>query len=600
MAQRPSSFQLRAVLAPVPLLSLLSALGCFAYCWFLWQDLNPYWFHPGWTSDDSLQQLFPFYKALDPDIFRGDLITKMMEQYLPPIHYWLGVLLTRATGSPIMAGHWLTLIQIVLTCLGVFGAVRYLAGTPAAFFAVTWFLHSRPLVQRISGGLPRGWGPVVLSSFLYFVIRGSHRAVLVTLFLGCLLHPPGTLIAAFGYGLYLVWKVFWASSRPQFRRPFIEYLVTGPLLVATVLAVVRMPDDIGTMATYDVAAGMPEFSYPHGRFPFVPHRSVQEELQVYGYQAFVSRLYNTDRCWKRNLPYVMLVLFFGLTLVGVKRKLVVIPSSLWFFLISTAVVYAASREFAFRLYVPNRHLQFPLALFTIIALTSATWRAFFHGALAGIPGGHAADTGRYNSNYKLRSVWLSVLGLAVLAGFIVAGGGNGLQGSGNYNYSLTKRGNVFVWMQEKTPRDALFAGEPTHIDGIQLLGQRKALATTETAHPFYDHYYAEIKRRLIITLKAHYARTLSELVSLLEPEGVDYFVFERRRFYPEMLKNSEYFEPLNALVKELTSRDPMDYAYRELPREDDPGDYPYIAFRDRASVVVDIHLLKEYLKTSVQ
>ena len=88
---------------------------------------------------------------------------------------------------------------------------------------------------------------------------------------------------------------------------------------------------------------------------------------------------------------------------------------------------------------------------------------------------------------------------------------------------------------------------------------------------------------------------MSEVVQLLEPEGIDYFVFRRKDFYPEELAEASFFKPLDQLVHELTRRHYTEYAYRALPREVDLERFPYMPFRDRLSVVVDIAKLKAHL-----
>jgi hypothetical protein len=102
-------------------LSLLVLLG---FTWLLWRNLSPYWFHPDWTTDDALQQVYPFHRVFRPELFSGDLITEVMEGYLAPLHYWISWGLTWLTGDPIMMSHWLTLIQIGLACLFLFLIVR--------------------------------------------------------------------------------------------------------------------------------------------------------------------------------------------------------------------------------------------------------------------------------------------------------------------------------------------------------------------------------------------------------------------------------------------------------------------------------------------
>ena len=64
------------------LASLLSKLNpfnlvCFGlmvwYAILFYNTIRPYWFHPSWTTDDALQQVYPFHEVLKPGLFQGDL-----------------------------------------------------------------------------------------------------------------------------------------------------------------------------------------------------------------------------------------------------------------------------------------------------------------------------------------------------------------------------------------------------------------------------------------------------------------------------------------------------------------------------------------------
>jgi hypothetical protein len=179
---------------------------------------------------------------------------------------------------------------------------------------------------------------------------------------------------------------------------------------------------------------------------------------------------------------------------------------------------------------------------------------------------------------------------------VFAGSGKGLNGTLNFNYPSDKKGRVFEWIRGNTPEDALIAGHPTHIDGVQLFGARKGYVTTETTHPFYTRYYAEMKRRNEVVLRAHYSASLEELLAVLEPEGIDYFVFRRGDFYPQVLPKLTFFPPFEGLMKELTSRPAEMYAYRQLPEQVDLQQYPFMPYKDRLSAVVDVEALKTYLQ----
>jgi hypothetical protein len=95
------------------------------YSYLFVQDVGSFWFNPEWTTDDALQQVYPFHKAIYPDLFKGDLITMVMEGYLAPLHYYLCFSLTYLIGDAIMMSHWVMLIQVLATLVFIFLAVKH-------------------------------------------------------------------------------------------------------------------------------------------------------------------------------------------------------------------------------------------------------------------------------------------------------------------------------------------------------------------------------------------------------------------------------------------------------------------------------------------
>ena len=550
------------------------------YAYAFWKSVSPYWFHPHWTTDDSLQQLFPFHEVINPGVFKGDIIYDLVLGYLAPVHYWLSYAVTYLTGDPMMMGHWVMLIQALIAVGFLFLAVRELAGTSAGFFAAAWLLHTRHIMQRLTSGLPRGWAASLFAVFFYFLFKRNHKAILITLYIGCLLHPPATLMCAAAYGIFLLWGAIDPRTRSEFIKPLKILLLLSPIYAATTLYVVHRPAHIGQMVTFEQASEMPEFQRPTGRFPFVPLREAGHEIRTFSYQAFIGRFYNPGRWWKRNMPTVAILSLIGIVLIGFIRKRKTVPPEIWSFLLAIITVYFASRLMAFKLYVPNRHLQFPMAFFFIAAFTVGAWRAF-----------HSGD----GKSSSIKSSWKSVLALIAVGGLVYAGSHVGLNGAANFNYSYNKKGHVFNWIRKNTDNSALIGGHPTFIDATQLFGQRRAYATTETAHPFYPEYYQEIKKRLEVLLRAHFAKDLKQLVEIVDPVGIDYFVFERKQFYPEALDEAKYFPGLNHVVDEVTAGPHDKYAYRQLPSEVDLEKAPFMPFKDGQSALVDIKVLKEYL-----
>lgn len=555
----------------------------FAYLYAFWTSL-PYWFNPEWTTDDALQQWFMFHDVLGPKIFEGDLITEVMKGYLAPLHYWLCYAMTWLIGDVIQASHAVMLLQVGLSALFVFLLVRRFAGTSAGLFAVMFLLHTRESIQRATGGVPRGWALVLLPALLYCAGSHSHRLALLVLLCGCLLHPPATIICALTYGLFLLCGFMRSSSRENFRKPLFWLVLLAPFYVLITFSVVRRPAHVGQMVTLQQAETMPQFSRPDGRFPFVPLSRIVDEIDMFAFQSIRSRFHKPIKVLRRHGEKIGVALLLLLLVVGWIRMKNPLPPVYLAYLLSIAVVYLASRELAFYLYVPDRHLQMPLAIFFVTLFPIVVWRSFHTGDPE-----RSAVTAPSNGSF---------IGLALLALFIYACSGWGLKGSANFNYFETKKGYSFRWIRKNTPTDALIAGHPKFIDGVMLFGKRRAFATNEVYHPFYRGYLETIEDRIETSFKAHYARDLRELASVLEGTDVDYFIFEKQRFYPEALEEEEFHPPIGELVEELTSRHYTEYAYKQLPREVNTEEVPYLVFRDAYSAVVDLRALREALAKS--
>jgi hypothetical protein len=446
----------------------------------------------------------------------------------------------------------------------------------------------------MSDGLVRGWSVPVFCSFFYFAAKANHVGMLFALLIGALVHPPATFIVGLAYGFFLLIECLTKLSKGM-DKPFKNILVAllaAPLVALTSYLVVSMPPEIGQMASYEEALTRPEFFNPGGRFPFVPLESVEKDFRVFGFQAFLSKWVKHGKFGEVPIEILIMasaVIFtVGVGLLSLRMKKTFIPKEAWIFLVALLITYQCSRMFAFKLYVPNRHLQIPMALFFIFGLSvgtsilgKAVWEKCF------------GQFGKRTTN------WGSLLAVFVLASFVYYGSGLGLYGTANYNWHTGSRGGVFKWVANNTPVNAVIAGHPTFLDPIQLFGKRIGYATTETAHPFYRGYYDIIASRLERSLRAHYAHNLSQLYDLTEPAGINYFIFDRKRFYPKELKTASYFKPFDGLVKELTSGNASMYAYRELPQEIDLKKAPYMVFRDAYSVVIDIAKLGQYLNWNI-
>jgi hypothetical protein len=550
------------------------------------------WFNPEWTTDDATQQTYPFYDAIYPGVFENDLITDVMRGCLPPVHYWVSYAVTTLTGDPIMTGHWVMLIQLSLAVVFSFLAVRALTSNVPAALAVLWLLHSRNTMQRMTGGLPRGWTPAIFAAFLYFATTKRHWAAMATILLGSMLNPPGALIVGVAYGFLLVWRYVSSSGEDLSvaRRNLLRSVAVSPLFVLVALLVVQRPAHVGQMVSFSEASAMPEFQRPLGRFPFLPLRPIVEEFQIFGYQAFIGRLYRPALFWRQNMLWFIPGALAVIAGIGMLRRRIALPAEVVLFGMASLTTYVLSRIFAFRLFVPDRHLQIPMVFFMVFAFVVGIWRAFHRTSIT------EQRKSRSVAPSALANSWPALLVSAALGVVVYQCSNSGLQGDANFNYPMFKRGHMYEWVRDNTAQDSLIACHPTHCDGMQLFAVRRAFVTTETSHPFYPRYNLEMRRRSEISLRAHYAQSLSELVSLLQPEGVTHFIFRRADFRPERLAKATYFPPLDKVVDELLAKPRENLAFHQLPKSMDPSKFPYVKFIDDVSIIIDIRALANHLQ----
>ena len=335
----------------------------------------------------------------------------------------------------------------------------------------------------------------------------------------------------------------------------------------------QRPPEIGSIATLETAQSNPAFSNQGGRFGFLPFAEPLDEIGRVGLQAFVNEWQDPGSFIKQTiLPFTALLYALPVFYQYRKQKILFRPELLIYGM-AIFVVYISARQFAFTLYVPDRHLQFPLNLLHIIALPPALWTLSSANGSRPVRGG------------------LMLLLFGVL---LFGSGGTGLRGAAGFNTRTDAQLGLYKFISSSTPQTSVVAGHPTRLDGVQLFGRRRGYITTETAHPFYDRYFSEVSRRLESVFKALYAKDSAEFISLIENERIDYFVFHSPDFTASGLQRVDYHLPFRDLVKTLARRClSSECLGRRLFSGEAGPERLSIVYADSRTIVVDISKLKK-------
>ncbi len=553
------------------LLTLTYGILIFKY------DQAPY-FNPNFAGHDARQQLFSLYDVTQPGIFEDDYISRSMSLYMGPLHKLLAKTIVKYTESPIMAGHWIMTVQFGLTVLFVFLAACSFSSIVAACASVIWLLNTPWLIRNTFGGLPRGWAGAILAAFLYFLSRKNHKAIIVLIFIGSMLHPHSTFLVCATYSFYLAFNFIIPAKRQEFKKYIVQFAMACPLIFAVNYYYIQRPDDIGTMVTLKEAENMPAFSKKGGRFPFVPLSSLSDDFYNSSLRIFLDYDGKDTIKIKNKIIYV-LILFYGLAvLLTIIRRKYLIPQEFLIFAFSILVAYYLARLFAFRLYVPVRYLAWPPALFFLISMPAIVWKMF-------------------ESKYERKTQYSSVFGITALLFFIYFFTGSNIAAKSNYKPGNDFDNPAYEWIRNNTSKESVFAGQPSSIDGMPLYGIRRAFVTTETAHPFYDKYAKEIERRIDISFRALYAKDKNNFLLAIGNEKIDYFVFSKKYFKlnkpgkKPTFRFANYSLPHREEVHSLGSRPAEDYFFSNL------SEYQSAIVYDSADVtILDIKSLKDDFK----
>ncbi len=498
-------------------------------------------------NDDARQLIYWLQQFRDAELFRGDLLTVYARHFSS-----LGfILFYRALApfiDPLLLSRLLPLLLFPLACGYLYRLVLLIGGRYAALLAALSCLASPILLARTVGGLPRAFAFPLLLAFLYYLLKRQYLTTAILLFAQALFYPI-IFFASAPVALVPIVRAWMkkGSLRPGRRELAIAAGIIISLSFLGHRYIYRYNPLIGKTVTRGEMAGQPEYTAA-GRFPILPVPPLYRgAANTFGAGTAIPHSLAkslSPLCGGRATGALAVIFSWGLLfflLYEILRKRISLPLELGALLLSALLMYKLADLFLFKLFLPMRHLEYPLPLLAMITLSLAA---------AGLPA--RARPGKARLLLQAALVALMLLGSTP----------RNLVGLGLMDMGYLKR---LCEHLKAYPKGTVIAAHPVLADGIPMFSGRTVFLKHELSNVWYDNYWRAIKRRTFDLFDAYFAEDLEEVYLFCRENKVDYLLIDGRHYKKSFVERGVfYFEPFNTYLRRLVATRKR-YALANIP-----------------------------------
>lgn len=486
--------------------------------------------------DDTRQHLYWMRQFHDKDLFKNDLLTECSKSYQP----WGIVFLYYALSfiaDPMVVSKFLPIILFAVSSLYVFKLTKYATTTYIGFLTALVFMATPFYLGKMTGGLSRGFGFLLLIVFLYCLIKKDYQKSSLIMALQCLFYPTIFFLSIITYLFTFInfkhWGIFVDKSVLK-NKPFIFSMFIGIIILLAEWLFFRS-QFLNSVVTRQQIIGNPEF-YSEGRYQIMPTPHL---LPVIFKNMAIGIFISKPLFWEIIIIFI-LILF--LTPEKFMRK-IFFPSELVFLFLSGVLMYIVSDLVLMKLYLPIRYIECSVPLVTSIML--------------GIGIGQLVERIKYTGSRKIFKIVIIVL-IALNVNIK------------NRSFCLmdaSKNKGLYEYLSS-LPEDAMIAATPSLADNIPTFSQRKVFINYELSQPIFDKYWKIIKKRTYNFFDAYYSKDLLHVYKFCERNQIDYLVIDKTHFTKQyLMRRWLYFEPFNSYIKEIV-KNRSHFALDNIPDKD--------------------------------
>jgi hypothetical protein len=519
-----------------------------------------YLFDKNLQNDDARIVLFPFWSfSHNPDLAKDPMVQEQLGVIMASFQLLYRFILLFT--DVLMASKVVQLACFSMVLWGGYVLWRSRrAGLASAVLFVAFFLATPFFLNRIGGGLPRGFAFPCIALWAAGAIAAREKVRWVAMVIGGLFYPPAMVLTLGAEGVFAL-RGLRRMKRGLFLRRSKKY--AQAILICSVFFVPNylMNDRSERMHTYEEAIKNPAFR-KGGRLvkkeqvPFTDPAPIWGRTVTRFFQPSGAALLPDAQAWVKNhhasFGLLSLALCAFLALIGLTR-FPVVGSSI---LISSIVCYCLSRVLAFLLYTPLRYLEF--------------------GTLAGVFVMSVEILGFFLYGTRLRHrVAIRNLAATGVLCFMVLVMGTGFRAKTGMTIDYSKRADLWEAI-DALPGDSRLLAHPHDANSIGLFGKRGATISQELLVPWYVDRWKRHQERVKDVFGALYATDQKEFLRICKKHEITHVLKAGSRYRRDFLNKLNLFNPLTRQVQSmLRGRKLNDLLLTRVPEEAIVGKHRY-------------------------
>ncbi len=536
------------------------------------------------ANDDMRQQIYPFFRFTDPQVFPNDLAARYyLDSY--PLGYRLFYAWLARVYDPAAVTKVVPYLLLAALLIAVGTATYRLGGWICAWFSLVFCLSSPYFLARLAGGLPRAFGCALLACALAMLVYGRIDLLGVCAVLSAAFYPPVAVLC----GLTLAIVLFLLPPRDRGHAASwtlqtrcgvtaLTLVLCAAILAPTVLAeqhygrplrpndVIEYPE-LGLNGRYGPDDRAPFDSLPAALFKLLPEAFRGREVDwAPGLYAWITHFPNDPRripLYQWGILSVAVAICVG---VVIKARSSSAARRILALLLAVCAAYLCAQLVVPYFYLPQRYPAYAIPLVAAMLLPVAIQEI-------------ATLLGPFR-----RRRWLAHCAVVVGCGaWYLTTGGQGNAQAGLFTVPSSQL--PLLRFVASLPPATRIAAWPSEIaDNIPYFSRRQVLINSETHQVFHQGYADEMRRRMRALIDAYYATDAAPLIELRDRFGVDYLVIDEQHF---STRSPVYFQPFEAWI--VAARTNLEHTARgaEVLRQAART----AVFRDGPLVVLDLRRL---------